>query len=130
MARKSNRSKNRGSHTHSSGSKKNRRNAGSKGGRGRAGTGKKGDSKKPSHWQSEQFGKSGFTPIRRNRKTCINVSDLHRFDTTEIDLSEHGIDKLLGAGPVYDEYTVVVGEATDKAQEKIEAAQGDLTVEE
>jgi large subunit ribosomal protein L15 len=130
MARRSNRSRNRGSHTHGTGSKKNKRNAGNKGGQGRGGTGKKGDSKKPSHWQTEQFGKDGFTPIRRNRKTCVNVSDLHRFDDTTIDLAEHGIDKLLGAGPVHQAYDITVDEATSKAQEKIEGAGGQLSLKE
>lgn len=129
MARRSNRSRARGSHTHGSGSKKNRRGAGNRGGRGRGGTGKKGDSKKPSHWQDQQFGKHGFTPIRRNDKTCINVSDLHRFDDT-VDLAEHGIDKLLGAGPVHDAYDITVPEATTKAKQKVEDAGGTVTVEE
>jgi large subunit ribosomal protein L15 len=130
MARRSNRSRNRGSHTHGTGSKKNKRNAGNKGGQGRAGTGKKADSKKPSHWQTEQFGKNGFTPIRRNDKTCVNVSDLQRFDDTTINLTDFGVDKLLGAGPVHQAYDVTVEEATTKAQDKIESAGGELTLEE
>ena len=129
MSRRSKRSRSRGSHTHGSGSKKNKRNAGNKGGRGNSGTGKKADSKKPSHWQDDLFGKHGFTPIRRNQKTCVNVSDLQRFEDTTIDLDEHGVDKLLGAGPVYDEYDVTVAEATAKAREKIEEAGGTLSTE-
>lgn len=129
MSRRSKRSRARGSHTHGTGSKKNKRNAGNKGGRGRGGTGKKADSKKPSHWQDNQFGKHGFTPIRRDEKTCVNVSDLNRFDTDEINLSDHGVDKLLGAGPVHQAYTITVDEATDKAQEKIEDAGGTISIQ-
>jgi large subunit ribosomal protein L15 len=59
----------------------------------------------------------------------VNVSDLQRFEDTTIDLDEHGVDKLLGAGPVYDEYDVTVAEATAKAREKIEEAGGTLSTE-
>lgn len=130
MSRRSNRSRNRGSGTHGSGSKKNRRNSGNKGGRGRGGTGKKGDSKKPSHWQTQEWGTQGFTPIRRDDNTCVNVSDLHRFDNTTIDLNDHGVDKLLGAGPVHGEYEVTVAEATSRAIDKVEDAGGTVTLNE
>ena len=46
----------RGSKTHGCGSMKKRRGAGHRGGRGAAGSGKRGDAKKPSIWNEKYFG--------------------------------------------------------------------------
>ena len=48
-------SRHRGSWTHSHGEKKKHRGAGSRGGRGNAGSGKRGDAKKPSYWKIKKF---------------------------------------------------------------------------
>ena len=51
----------RASMTHGKGSKKKRRGSGNTGGVGKAGSGKRSDNKKPSHWKEKRyFGKYGF----------------------------------------------------------------------
>lgn len=128
MARRSKRSRNRGSHTHGSGSKKKRRGAGNRGGRGNAGTGKKGDGQKPSYWQDDRFGKHGFTPVNREQPETVNVSDLYKYGETEINLDKEGIDKLLGSGHVEQPYEVTVKHASKGAVNKIEEAGGTVTL--
>jgi len=134
----------RGSKTHGGGSMKKRRGAGSRGGRGRAGSGKRGDSKKPSYWKDWEMGKHGFTSHARNLVVAMNVSDLEREleslverqNATKkgamftVDLSEIGVDKLLGAGRISSAVTVTVKTASARAIEKVEAAGGSVTVSE
>ena len=65
----------RGSKTHGCGSMKKRRGAGHRGGRGAAGSGKRGDAKKPSIWGGRYFGKHGFinNPEHNIDKSSSNV---------------------------------------------------------
>lgn len=81
------------------------------------------------------WGRVGFkrpASLQDNKETT-NVGRLEEqhpgADT--IDLTEHGIDKLLGAGTVRKAYQVRVPEATQSAVAKIEAAGGkvELTAE-
>lgn len=131
MGRRSKKSRHRGSHTHGSGSKKKRRGAGSRGGRGKAGTGKKADQKKPKYWKdTKRFGKYGFTSIHAEENTTINVGDLYIFEETDLDLTEKGYDKLLGAGQPDTEYNITIEKASKSAQNKIEDAGGTLTLTE
>ena len=131
MGRRSKKSRQRGSHTHGSGSKKKRRGAGSRGGRGNAGSGKKGDGRKPSYWKNKKrVGKLGFTPVSKTEETPVNVGDLYRFGSTEINLSEEGYDKLLGAGKAHDSFDVTVKKASSSAIQKIEDAGGSVTLDE
>jgi len=131
MARRSKKSRHRGSHTHGSGSKKKRRGAGSRGGRGNAGTGKKADQKKPKYWKdTKRFGKYGFTSIHAEENTTINVGDLHIFEQTDINLTEHGYDKLLGAGHPNKAYNITVEKASNSAQTKLEENGGTLKLTE
>src|SRR3990167_6707326 len=66
-------SRQRGYKTHGYGSMKKHRGSGHRGGVGMAGTGKRADSKKPSIWKEDYFGKKGFNT--RNKKIqTVNVS--------------------------------------------------------
>jgi large subunit ribosomal protein L15 len=131
-------SRHRGSWTHSWGEKKKRRGAGSRGGRGNAGTGKRGDVKKPSiQANTKYFGKYGFTSINRKSVSAINVSAVEsqivqigekKGTTYVVDLTKAGYDKLLGSGLVTLPLEVTVAVASPKAVEKIEAAGGKVVI--
>ncbi len=132
-------SRHRGSWTHSHGEKKKRRGAGSRGGRGNAGSGKRGDAKKPSYWKIKNFsGKHGFTNPTNKEVTTISIAQLngaigklvtsgnaiHKDNLYKINLSDLGIQKLLGTGtPIY-AYEIVAVAATKGAIKKIEVAKG------
>ena len=144
----------RGHKTHGWGSKKKHRGAGNRGGRGNAGSGKRGDQKKPSYWNNlktmkagqkrgqDYFGKFGFGMNADKSGIAITVRDLdtrmHTFvadkKATEkggvytIDLTKAGIAKLLGTGQVTKKLNVTVIYATASAIEKIKAAGGSVTV--
>ena len=75
----------RGSKTHGCGSMKKRRGAGHRGGRGAAGSGKRGDCKKPSIWKNKKYVlinlKTGETEIV-NRTNSTNIETIvHSFFT-------------------------------------------------
>jgi large subunit ribosomal protein L15 len=112
----------RGSKTHGCGSMKKRRGAGNRGGRGMAGTGKRGDARKPSVLRNRYFGKHGFTPKAYTRRISINVYELSAYGD-KVNLKELGYDKLLGKGKA-PKCEVTVAGATKKAIDKIEAAGG------
>src|SRR3989338_7387915 len=65
----------RGSKTHGWGAKKKHRGQGNRGGRGMAGTGKRADSKKPSIWKEDYFGKHGF--VSKTPKIKINAVNVN-----------------------------------------------------
>lgn len=132
-------SRQRGTHTHGWGSKKKHRGAGSRGGRGNAGSGKRGDAKKPSFWKDhKRYGKSGFTSKVRNKYKTINISELDtkidnlvkqekvklKNNIYTIDLANLKIGKLLGAGNTTRKFEIKVGIASAKAIAKIEKAGG------
>ncbi len=140
MIRKKN-SRLRGTHTHGWGAKKKHRGAGSRGGRGNAGSGKRGDCKKPSYWGDTRFaGKHGFKrPAKKVRKIqSINLKIMERnlrwFNAVEkngvfeVDLSKAGIRKLLGTGKVTKKYNIKVEYASKSAIEKVTKAGGNVTV--
>ncbi len=134
----------RGSHTHGGGSKKNRRGAGNRGGRGNAGSGKRADQKKPSYWKEEQ--EKGFTSLKqkKGKPDVINISDLNeRLETLkeeglveksggayEVDLEELGYGKLLGGGEPKEEFEIKVAKASDSAVDKVEEAGGSVQLTE
>jgi large subunit ribosomal protein L15 len=135
----------RGSKTHGGGSKKKRRGAGSRGGVGMAGTGKRADTNKPSIWKDKKyFGRHGF--VRQNAKTIksINIGyldyNLESFkdkvtitkDQVEIDLKKLGYDKLLGGrvDKLDKKYVIKAESASRKAIERIEAAGGKVILPE
>jgi large subunit ribosomal protein L15 len=128
-------SRQRGTHTHGCGSKKKRRGAGHRGGRGLAGTGKRGDAKKPSYWdQKRRFGKYGFKSKNNPELVAINLSELQNkietlvskglatknADVYTINLSQIKVEKLLGAGKVYTKLEITANAASESAVKKIE----------
>ncbi|MBI2145268.1 uL15 family ribosomal protein [Candidatus Woesearchaeota archaeon] len=129
----------RGSHTHGWGSKKKHRGSGNRGGKGMAGTGKRADSKKPSIWQDDYFGKHGFAS-RGKRLSTVNVGFLdesveklvkaslakHQNGSYEIDLSEIGFDKLLGRGQVRKKLIIKADSASKEAVDAVKAAGGEV----
>ena len=117
------------------------RGSGNRGGFGNAGSGKKGDSKKPKFWKNTRyFGKYGFGMHAETPRNCINISDIEsRIDQLILDgkvkagspitlnLTEIGVEKLLGAGNITHAVTVTVAQASEHAVKKIEAAGGSIT---
>jgi len=127
----------RGQKTHGGGSKKKRRGAGHRGGRGLAGTGKRGDAKKPSVWKDKNyFGKYGFVNKNKDRIAVMNVNDLNSIvygflngkfadyvtladGVYTIDLTKMKVDKLLGKGILEFKVKVVVASMTEAAKSKL-----------
>jgi large subunit ribosomal protein L15 len=119
------------------GSMKKNRGKGNKGGTGNAGSGKKGDCKRPSYNVGKYFGKSGFTSLK-DAGIAINLFELRsrlpEFEKNEavqnksglvvIDLGKAGISKLLGLGNISEKYHVIVKSASTKAINKIESLGG------
>lgn len=122
----------RGSMTHGRG-KKGGRGAGLRGGRGNAGLHKH----RFMHllkYMPEHLGTHGFKRPQEmiKKDSAINVGQLEeRFPGKKtIDLQKEGFTKLLGGGKVTSKIEVTVRTATPKAIEKIEAAQGKITIAE
>ncbi|MBU2561307.1 MAG: uL15 family ribosomal protein [Nanoarchaeota archaeon] len=134
----------RGSKTHGWGAMKKHRGAGNRGGRGMAGTGKRGDQMKPLIWKDRQyFGKWGFTSKSRapetepiNIKTIEDRADtlvkkgLARFENGAyiINLKDIGYNKLLSTGRVTKKLMITTDFATDEAADKVKKAGGEVTV--
>lgn len=124
----------RGSKTHGYGAKKKHRGAGSRGGRGKAGSGKRADQKKPSFWKTWKNNKhkKGFKNKRKTRLKIINIGQLstlsEKINTTNINLEELGFHKLLGSGFITKAFNIIVNSASSKAIEKIKAVGGEITV--
>lgn len=131
----------RGNSTHGGGARKKRRGAGSRGGRGRAGTGKRAGQKKASGLY--QLGSHGFLPRRPTVNTVkgdvINVGYFtpqrlkswvesgkarKEGDYYVIDLKKLGYRKLLGTGTVTVKLKLVVSSYSAQAAEKVAAAGG------
>jgi len=130
----------RGYRTHGRG-KKSGRGAGIIGGHGQAGLGKTGKIGMLKY-DRDHFGRHGFKRpqcmVEANR--TINVGELEeqmdRFvsmgfaakegDGYSVNLTEAGIDKLLGNGSINLAVTVTVAEISEKARAKIEAAGGSV----
>jgi large subunit ribosomal protein L15 len=144
--------KRRGSKTHGWGSMKKHRGAGNRGGRGNAGSGKRGDQKKPAYWNAKKpqgqkygkayFGSHGFSSVQPKNVVALNVRDLDHMliawvsekkvtksgETYTVDLKALGFNKLLGTGAITKKVKVTVAAATPKALEKVSAAGGAVTV--
>jgi large subunit ribosomal protein L15 len=129
----------RGSMTHGGGSKKKRRGAGNRGGKGMAGTGKRSDNKKPSIWGRKYFGKKGFTSknVKDIKEVNIiylegNISKLTSDAVNKengvfaVDLKKLGFDKLLSKGKVTNKYKITVPYASKNAIEKIKSVGGEV----
>ena len=105
------------------------RGAGKRGGRGLAGISKHRVMTRikymPKHWGMHGFNRD--PSLRVVHITC-NVSDLERLaqGSDEINLTEMGIDKLLGSGRINAAITVTVENWSASAQSKVEAAGGSI----
>lgn len=132
----------RGSMTHGKGSKKKRRGSGNRGGKGMAGTGKRSDSKKPSIWKEDYFGKRGF--ISKNNRIIKSVNLGYIEDNLEklitqnlitkegeffsVDLRKLGFDKLLSKGRINNKYKIKAAYASEKAIGKIKIHGGEVVL--
>tara|TARA_B100001996_G_scaffold97463_1_gene72973 strand:+ start:2896 stop:3321 length:426 start_codon:yes stop_codon:yes gene_type:complete len=111
--------------------KKAGRGAGMRGGRGNAGLNKHRVMTRikymPKHWGMHGFNRD---PSLRVRYSTCNVSALENIagDSDTVDLSEHGVEKLLGSGRIGKAINVTVEHASARAVEKIEAAGGSVTI--
>ncbi|MBX0325918.1 50S ribosomal protein L15 [Halomicroarcula sp. F13] len=137
----------RGSRTHGGGSHKNRRGAGHRGGRGAAGR-----AKHEMH-NYEPLGKSGFNRPEKVQETVATVDvreldedapllvadglaeedgDGYHIDAREVveDADDADVVKVLGAGQVRNELTVVADDFSAGAEEKISAAGGETELTE
>lgn len=132
----------RGSMTHGGGSKKKRRGAGNRGGRGMAGSGKRADSKKPSIWNQKYFGKFGFVSKNARKITTIDIDYLEENinklpqdavskenEFFSVDLEKLGFNKLLSNGNVKNKYKIKVPYASKKAIEKIKNNGGEVILD-
>ncbi|MBR9675785.1 50S ribosomal protein L15 [Candidatus Woesearchaeota archaeon] len=131
----------RGSKTHGGGAMKKRRGAGNRGGRGNAGSGKRGDAKKPRYSKSKAYREKnkGFSsPLINKKVRTINFGVIEQRleklvldgfakktkDSYEIDLSKFGVDKLLGSGAPTNKLMITVSTASKNAISKVEKAGG------
>lgn len=143
MSRKKKKSKkNRGRSSHGYGSRKHNRGAGHKGGRGKAGTGKRRGTKEPTYmnqYGEKPIGKRGMVSRRRSKeKNTINLYQLDnrleklmdkdyakkKKSKIEVNLAKAGYDKLLGAGNIRDNVKVKVSSWSEKAEDKLKEAEG------
>ncbi len=139
--KRSRRSRARGSWTHGWGEKKKHRGSGNRGGTGMAGTGKRADSKKPSIWKYDYFGKHGFVPKGVKREVnAINIAFVQRnIDSLvskglakeekgvyNIDLEKLGYNKLLGSGAIKKRFRITTDFASKKAIESVKSAGGEV----
>jgi large subunit ribosomal protein L15 len=128
--------------THGGGHRKKRRGAGSRGGRGNAGTGKRAGQKKAG--RAPSLGTKGFTPggskkvfekiVNVGKFTDANVKILlasgkasKEADTISVDLGKLGYTKLLGTGKTAHKLKLKVASFSAKAAEKISAAGGEVS---
>ncbi|MBT5661712.1 MAG: 50S ribosomal protein L15 [Euryarchaeota archaeon] len=121
--------KHRGRNRYHGRGKKAGRGAGKRGGRGNAGMNKHRVMTRikymPNHWGMHGFNRH---PTLRTVHVTVNVGQLDEMANggKTIDLTSLGIDKLLGSGQIRSKLTVIVGEASARAIEKIEAAGGTI----
>ena len=77
----------------------------------------------PKHWGMHGFNRH---PSLRTVYVTANVGQLEEMASGEdtVNLTEKGIDKLLGSGQIRKALTVIVDEVSARAAEKVEAAGG------
>lgn len=137
--------KQRGATTHGFGSMKKNRGAGNRGGRGNAGSGKRGDANKPYFRVKlkKELGKFGFSNNKyRQFYEPVNLYYLENsFETLKskgfikensglfsLDVSKLGFNKLLGTGKPTRKYEIIVDYASKSAIEKVTALGGKVVV--
>ena len=119
----------RGSKTHGWGSKKKHRGAGSRGGRGFAGS-KKQKKTWIMKYERNHLGKRGFKSLQQREIKpsikAINIRDIpeNLLKGTEIDLSKLGYDKLLGSGKLSKPIVFKAKAFSETSKEKITKAGG------
>jgi large subunit ribosomal protein L15 len=127
----------RGKSTNGSGSRKNNRDSGNKGGKGLAGTGKRADTKKTfilKKYGHNYFGKQGITSKKnkRDKTKKINlysiISNIDSYGKKtekgfEINLKNY---KILGKGDVKDILIIKANSASKSAIRKVKEAKGDI----
>jgi len=135
----------RGSQTHGGGAKKKRRGAGSRGGRGMAGSGKRADQKKPTIlklYGNSYFGKKGFKSKNKKYIKPITIQTIEtklyswlkkgilkkEKEEIKINLKELGYNKLLSKGKIKNKYDIEVEYASKNAIEKIQKSGGKINV--
>ncbi len=131
----------RGSKTHGGGSMKKRRGAGSRGGRGMAGTGRKADVKKPSIWKNTKyFGRHGFKKKNARKIKAVNLifieENLDKLLSEKkikqedgdyiINLKDIGFDKLLSKGKTTKKFRISCSYASKKAIGSVKKAGGEV----
>ncbi len=124
----------RGSKTHGWGSMKKHRGAGNRGGRGMAGSGKRAKQKKTlilKLYKNNYLGKKGFNRPQKVIKKIItiNIKDLKKFKTTELNLTKLGYNKLLGKGKIKEKYNIKAQACSKLAKKRIEEVGGTVTIE-
>lgn len=133
----------RGMRSHGYGSHKKHRGSGHQGGVGMAGTGKKADQKKPSIWKNKKyFGRWGFVSKSNKNIKSLNLFYIEEHfekllkdgtikkegDAFALNLTDLGVNKLLGSGKVSRKYKIVCDYASKAAVEKISGAKGTVEV--
>ncbi|MBI4152072.1 uL15 family ribosomal protein [Candidatus Woesearchaeota archaeon] len=130
----------RGHSNHGGGARKKRRGAGSRGGRGMAGTGKRAGQKKAG--MPPVLGSHGFRPLRRVLHEKISSVSYFTPENVErlvqagkavregqlisINLTELGYTKLLGTGKTTQKLKITVASCSRRAAEKIKAVGGSV----
>lgn len=124
--------KHRGRNRYHGRGKKAGRGAGKRGGRGNAGINKHRVMTRikymPNHWGMHGFNRH---PTLRNVHVTANVGQLEEManGADTVNLTEMGIDKLLGSGQLRVGLNVIVSEASARAAEKVEEAGGSLELD-
>ncbi len=130
----------RGRSTHGGGARKKRRGAGSRGGRGRAGSGKRAGHLK----FGIVLGSSGFSPRGRHAvsEKTINVGHLTPLfaeklvsqgkaskegNVYNLNLESLGYTKLLGSGPALIKMKITIDSCSERAALKVKQAGGEVT---
>lgn len=136
----------RGSSTHGHGSSKKNRGAGSRGGRGKAGLGKKAKHKKQTALEGGKYlGEKGFNRPGQREQDGINLRDIDQRiesfvaegvaeddgDGYVFDADEAGYDKVLAKGQLRKDIDVRSKAFSDRAEDKIEESGNEaITVDE
>lgn len=124
--------KHRGRNRYHGRGKKAGRGAGKRGGRGNAGINKHRVMTRikymPNHWGMHGFNRH---PTLRTVHVTANVGQLEEMakGAESINLTEMGIDKLLGSGQLRVGLNVIVNEASSRAVEKVEEAGGSVELD-
>ena len=127
----------KGMGTHGTGSRKNNRHSGMKGGKGMSGTGKRADHKKTlmtKLYGNKYFGKQGITSrgTKRDTRKRINLKQIElnlekygkkKGNGFEINLSSY---KILGEGEVKNKLIIKAKEASKSAIDKVKKAGGEI----